>query len=858
MNDRHSHLTIYGVDLGISREWPLRDAYLSLEAMSTEELTPTGPPGAWTPTPARRVDALLTADHRVLLRGVAGSGKTTLAQWLAVSAAQQGQPEGALKELSGLVPFVLPLRSLTRAAAPLPLPHDFLPAVGCPLASAQPTAWADRVLATGRGLLLVDGVDEVPEPERERTRQWLRGLVTAYPDNRFVVTARPSAVRDGWLQAEDFTELSLAPMAPRDVARFIARWHAAAQAEPGLGEALLDAVRTNQDLARLATNPLMSGLICALHRERRGHLPRGRKALYDAALSMLLERRDRERDVTARGGIDLDEESMRELLQKLAYWLIRNGHAEMEHADARDILRRALTLMPRVDEQASAGNLLRFLLERSGLLREPTPGTVDFMHRTFQDYLGAAEAVEERDIDLLVSHAHLDQWEDVLRMAVAHARADERATLLRGLVARGDAELTHRARLHLLATACLEHATQLDPKVRDEVEQRATALIPPRSVMEAELLVEVGPVVLPLLPGLEGLTDEEAHAVALTAARIGGDAALPLLTRYCENLRPRVAGPLAGNWHRFDTAEYGERVIRPVIESGADVPIIVGTREQMDFVRQAGGHHSLTLDGDFTEQELLTALPRDELKQLSLWNNHRIDGLGFVSRFRRLDQLHLTGCPGVRDVSQLAEASVTNLMVPMSQKSGEVFGLSVLTYLQKLSLLGEGGICDVSTLPRGLTHLGVPGATRRMEDLSRLVDLEALSLHFLVEPLTPAQWQSISDLERLSYLCVNHAQLQSLSTASHMLPQVKTLQVFPVGIRTYGDGLPSAEVASAFPNLDHLTAARPGPGTDLTPLAGLRTLRTVSLFQPSQSARSMGAEALGPNVDVQITPRPRT
>ncbi|MGP3990712.1 NACHT domain-containing protein [Streptomyces sp. 3N207] len=832
--------------------------------MPTEELTPTGPPGAWTPTPARRVDALLTADRRVLLRGAAGSGKTTLAQWLAVSAAQQGQPKGALKELSGLVPFVLPLRSLTRAATPLPLPHDFLPSVGCPLASAQSAGWADRVLAAGRGLLLVDGVDEVPEPERERTRQWLRGLVTAYPDNRFVVTARPSAVRDGWLHAEDFTELSLAPMAPRDVARFIARWHAAAQAEPGLGEALLDAVRTNQDLARLATNPLMSGLICALHRERRGHLPRGRKALYDAALSMLLERRDRERDVTARGGIDLDEESMRELLQKLAYWLIRNGHAEMEHADAHDILRRALTLMPRVDEQASAGSLLRFLLERSGLLREPTPGTVDFMHRTFQDYLGAAEAVEERDIDLLVSHAHMDQWEDVLRMAVAHARADERATLLRGLVARGDAEPAHRARLHLLATACLEHATQLDPEVRNEVEQRATALIPPRSFMEAELLVEVGPVVLPLLPGPEGLAeeeglaDEEAHAVALTATRIGGDAALPLLTRYCENLRPRVAGAMASSWHRFDTAEYGERIIRPVIESGADVPIIVRTQEQLDFVRKAGGYHLLTLDGDFTEQELLAALPRDELKHLSLWNNTRIDDLSFVSRFGRLEQLYLANCPSVRDVSQLAETSVTQLTVPSSSKPDEVLGLSTLTNLRRLNFLGEGGSCDVSTLPRGLTHLGMPGAARRMEDLGRFIELKDLLLHFLVEPLTPTQWQSISSLERLNYLCINHTQLQSLSATGLVLPQVKSLQVFPVGIGSYGDGLPSAEVAGAFPNLDRLTASRPGPGTDLTPLAGLHALRTVFLYQPSQSARSMGAEALGPHVDVQITPRPRT
>lgn len=60
---------------------------------------------------------------------------------------------------------------------------------------------------------------------------------------------------------------------------------------------LLDAVRTKPDLGRLATNPLMCGLICALHRDRRGYLPHGRKELYESALSMLLTRRDRERDM---------------------------------------------------------------------------------------------------------------------------------------------------------------------------------------------------------------------------------------------------------------------------------------------------------------------------------------------------------------------------------------------------------------------------------------------------------------------------------------------------------------------------------------------------------------------------------
>ncbi|MEK8172921.1 hypothetical protein NKH77_39725 [Streptomyces sp. M19] len=137
-----------------------------------------------------------------------------------------------------------------------------------------------------------------------------------------------------------------------------------------------------------------------------------------------------------------------------------------------------LPAMPTVAEQGDAALVLDHLISRSGLLRQPTADTLDFVHRTFQDYLGAKAAVEGRDLGVLTRHAHDDQWEDVIRMAIAHARPNERATLLRRIVTRGDRTVKHRTRLHLLALACLEQAIELDPAVREEVESRTSALLP--------------------------------------------------------------------------------------------------------------------------------------------------------------------------------------------------------------------------------------------------------------------------------------------------------------------------------------------------------------------------------------------
>jgi predicted NACHT family NTPase len=49
-------------------------------------------------------------------------------------------------------------------------------------------------------------------------------------------------------------------------------------------------------------------------------------------------------------------------------------------------------------------------MERSGLLREPAAGRVDFVHRTFQEYLAAKAAVDNDEIGQLVANAHDDQW----------------------------------------------------------------------------------------------------------------------------------------------------------------------------------------------------------------------------------------------------------------------------------------------------------------------------------------------------------------------------------------------------------------------------------------------------------------
>ncbi|MFE1286210.1 NACHT domain-containing protein [Streptomyces sp. NPDC058751] len=786
---RHGHLTIYGVDLVNSPErWPLDTAYLSLRALRPAEDEETVAPegvriaAAGASLPAEQA---LAQQDLVLLRGVAGSGKTTLVQWLAVTTARG--------ERGDRIPFVLPLRTLVRRPDGLPAPDAFLSAVRIPFHATQPDGWADRVLRHGRGLLLVDGLDEIPERDREHTRRWLRELLDAYPGNQWLVTSRPSAVREDWLASDGFTELLLSPMTGDDVAAFIRRWHAAVRPDASdtdrlddYERSLLDAVRTKPDLGRLATNPLMCGLICALHRDRRGYLPHGRQELYDAALSMLLSRRDEERDMfTAGGGHDgvrLTELPQIQLLQRLAYWLIRNNRSEMDRDRAERIVADVLPSLPAAARQGDAARILRHLVVRSGLLREPAPGTVEFVHRTFQDHLGAKAAVEDGDFGLLVRNAGEAQWADVIRMAVAHARPRERAELLGSMTgAAAHLDTAAATRVRLLALASLEHATQLAPEVRTAVERDAATLIPPRTAAEARALAEAGPLVLELLPGPEGLTDAEARGVVITASLIGTDAALPVLARFRSHPALAVRAQLTWAWHRFDTERYASEVISGLDPEG--LYFTAHSAAQLHALRELGGRPMLQIVGDIGAAELRSCLPPDQVTHLALLYNGRLRDLDFLTAQPRLTRLGLDQCTEVDSFAPLAELPLRTLsMLSHHARTPPPDGLTALTSLRELNVghrLAGRSLSEALPLGSPLEVLSFGLDVLRetgLRGLRHWRSLRTLWLSRVPAELGPEDWSEAAALPGLRELRIHRSALGALSSAPP-LPSVEHLEL---------------------------------------------------------------------------------
>nr|WP_052478240.1 NACHT domain-containing protein [Kibdelosporangium sp. MJ126-NF4]CEL16984.1 putative large ATP-binding protein [Kibdelosporangium sp. MJ126-NF4]CTQ91787.1 putative large ATP-binding protein [Kibdelosporangium sp. MJ126-NF4] len=779
-----------------------------------------------------RVEQALAAADRTLLVGEPGSGKTTLLQWLATTAARGGF-KADLAHWNGVVPFFVRLRSYT--GTQLPQPEQYLDSISCPFGSLMPPGWVHRVLSAGQALLLVDGVDELPVSERNAVREWIRNLLQTYPENRVVITARPGAAAPAWLQHEQFASASLERMSPQDIRELIAFWHAAIRGAghlpcedhelPGYERALLAKLETSTPLQTLATNPLLCTLLCALNLDQHTALPPDRMGIYAAALDMLLERRDVERRIPVHDNASLTIRKKTHLLQYLAWRLSLNNRTELTRDDAvKRVTERLMTLSLPTDQ---AESILDSLVQRSGVVRQPAADRIDFVHRTFQEYLTAAEAAEHGDVGLLIDRAHLDAWRETVILAAGHANKPVRHELLSGLLDRADAEPRNARTLRLLTAACLETSGPLDVDVRARIDECLASLVPPRRSSEVRSLASIGRPLLRHVPhDLSPMTEAQAKAMIKTVALIGDDEALEVLARFARTAPAGVQRRLVEMAMYFDPAQYADQVVThlhdfiesPFINSKSElaacrqvdsldhIDILQLSVDSLDTVVGLPPIRRLWVQGAFADLTPLTH--QRDIEFLTLWARNQLTGLDVLAQLKSLKHLliELNGLDDIEFVRQL-----TGLVELRLDGLGEVQDFGPLTMLDNLATLSletprsmpspweplsrMPSLSHLKLFGRHAPHGGLPLLGQSLPRLRKLSfmntwwlqDIEPLTLfesltsldlsHISIPTIEPLR--ALTDLETLSLSCRKVDDLSVLSA----LPNLTTLYIRDVIVR---------------------------------------------------------------------------
>jgi formylglycine-generating enzyme required for sulfatase activity len=392
--------------------------------------------------------------RRIALLGVAGSGKTTFIHhltYLLSRAYTEDQPVDLPEALHGLVPVRLVLR---KAAAHVPLgagcgkaemlwnalEEDLKSKLGKDGASLG-FAQLKQEMRAGCSLVLLDGLDEVPEAGQRRAclLQAVAEFLSVLPaDQRVILTARPYAYADPAWQLDGCEVFNLAPLNLKQVERFVRRWYASVRASINQDEAgaalraglLVSAIRERSYLADLASRPLLLTQMAMLHSTRK-ELPEDRADLYEKTVNLLLV-------LWQNGGtgakiklgeqtVELEPEFVRQALAELAYQTQKRQRGERVSEGPGDIPFGDLLVcfgkrLKRMQYNLNPLDLATYLENRTGLLVEREPERYCFAHRSFQEYLAACHLLDtspDRSADLRgLVEEDAAWWREVILLAV--------------------------------------------------------------------------------------------------------------------------------------------------------------------------------------------------------------------------------------------------------------------------------------------------------------------------------------------------------------------------------------------------------------------------------------------------------
>lgn len=391
----------------------------------------------------------------LVVLGVPGSGRSALLQHLTLTLAQGNQSR---YDCRAFIPIPMTMSQLVlweKERQPnLAAGLQALYAKDKEL--AVPSGWFSHILERADCLLLVDGLDEVPEAQRRAVISFLDKQITTYPRSRFIATARPQGYREvpfknAWL-------LELQPLAVEQVRRMIDNSMMTESVDTaGVGASmaprdrrtldLLARVRSHPALSSMSQNPLILSTIVRLQREP-GGLPPRRVDLYGKLAEALVIH-------GTRGGKDgFSPQQRLAVFRPLAAHMSKRKLRSLKQAD---VVKAVSPLFPG-SPPAAVENFVKALSTGTGLWLESEPGTWRFIHQALQEYLTAAYFAEKKGPG--------GPWEEL----VGDPNWDETLILFSAL-----AEATPVVQVCLqsatvqtltLATQCLEEATVIAPEVK--------------------------------------------------------------------------------------------------------------------------------------------------------------------------------------------------------------------------------------------------------------------------------------------------------------------------------------------------------------------------------------------------------